>query len=197
MKLTEHIKIFSELLNQWDSKIRIKTIYPLPISGSKRQYFRIETNRQSVIGCYNDDIIENEAFFHFTDKFLGAGLFVPKLYHIHTNKQYYLLQDLGNETLFLKLTKSQNFNTEILPLYKMAITALIQFQIEGGKIIDFSKAYPRDTFDQQSILWDLSYFKYYWLKFSDISFNEQLLENDFRTFADYLLSLPHNFFLYR
>jgi len=79
----------------------------------------------------------------------------------------------------------------------MAITALIQFQIEGGKIIDFSKAYPRDTFDQQSILWDLSYFKYYWLKFSDISFNEQLLENDFRTFADYLLSLPHNFFLYR
>ncbi len=197
MGLTEHIALFSELFKQWSDNKTITTIFPLPISGSQRQYFRIESGKQTAIGCYNDDVTENEAFFHFTVQFKNAGLPVPGIYRIHPDKKHYLLQDLGNETLFSKLSATKDFESEIFPLYKKTVTQLIQFQTKGKELIDFSKAYPRETFDRQSILWDLSYFKYYWIKFLGLSFNEQLLENDFHAFADYLLSIPHDFFLYR
>jgi len=197
MGLTKHIELFSALFKDWSDNEDIITIFPLPISGSQRQYFRIDGKQHSAIGCYNNDITENEAFFHFTEQFIKAGLPVPQIFKIHTDKKHYLLQDLGNETLFSRLSSANNFDAEILPYYKQAITQLIRFQTAGKDLIDFHKAYPRKAFDRQSILWDLSYFKYYWIKFLNLPFNEQLLENDFHAFADYLLTIPHNYFLYR
>ncbi len=198
MKLTEHIEILSGLFqNKYPDK-KISTVYPLPISGSQRQYFRIETMEGFfAVGCFNNDVTENEAFFHFTKQFFSVGLPVPEIYSIHQDKKHYLIQDLGNKTLFEHLTVSTDFRKDVLPYYKKTIEQLIQFQLKGKNLIDFTKAYPREAFDKQSILWDLNYFKYYWLKFVNTPFNEQLLENDFQSFADFLLSEPHDYFLYR
>jgi hypothetical protein len=47
------------------------------------------------------------------------------------------------------------------------------------------------------MMWDLSYFKYYFLKLAKIPFDEQALEDDFQRFSDYLLAADNEAFLFR
>lgn len=179
-KIPEHIKV-------------------LPRSGSSRIYFRIHAGDTSAIGTYNEDIDENEAFFSFTNTFLAKGLPVPKLYAVSKNKQIYLQEDLGSETLldYVNSVRKKGDPVDMVSILKPVLIDLINFQVNAGQQVDYSKCYPRPSFDRQSILWDLQYFKYMFLKIADISFNEQQLEDDFQTLAKYLTKQKDKHFMYR
>jgi aminoglycoside/choline kinase family phosphotransferase len=82
-------------------------------------------------------------------------------------------------------------------LLKEVLAGLLKIQVEGAKTIDFSKCYPRAAFDRQSVMWDLNYFKYEFLKLTGTLFDEQLLEDDFNRLADYLMLAPANYFMHR
>ena len=154
----------------------------------------------SVIGCVNDDIRENEAFFAYSRHLHAKGLPVPELYAVDDDRRCYLQQDLGDQTLYgVLLDKKRQgggFDAEMLALYKQALADLAAIQ-QGGADMDFSVAYPRSDFDRQSILWDLNYFKYHFLKLTHTPFDEQLLEDDFNTLMDFLLQADCCYFLYR
>jgi hypothetical protein len=89
------------------------------------------------------------------------------------------------------------FPQEIMEIYKKSIAWLPAFQIKASKVLDYSFCYPRAAFDRQSMMWDLNYFKYYFLKLAKIPFDEQALEDDFNSLCDLLLKADGGFFLYR
>lgn len=63
--------------------------------------------------------------------------------------------------------------------------------------MDFSVCYPQAEFNRRSILWDLNYFKYCFLKATGIDFQENLLEDDFENMTQVLLADTFSTFMYR
>lgn len=186
-----------ELFEKWADEKSISFI-PLPRSGSNRKYFRIISKSISAIGVFNPDKRENEAFVYLSKHFIKSGLNVPRIYSKSLSENLFLIEDLGDTTLFRLLTNSTSyFSEEQLLNIKNALKELPKFQIIGSRNLDYSKCYPRAAFDLQSIMWDLNYFKYYFLKLSGLNFNEQKLEEDFQTLAKYLLNADNEFFMYR
>jgi len=171
-------------------------ITPLPQSGSDRKYFRIIDGTKSVIGAFNANPEENEAFIGFTYHFISKGLPVPEIYGNIPEENVYFLRDLGDTNLYALLQQS-GFTPEAEELYRKTLDKLILFQTEGIKGLNLDLCYPHKSFDRQSMMWDMNYFKYMFLKLLAAPFNERRLEHDFNVMADFLLKTGQDYFLYR
>jgi aminoglycoside/choline kinase family phosphotransferase len=181
-----------------DSDIRIVA---LPKSGSDRKYFRITTGKKTVIGAHNSNLEENEAFIGFTKHFISKGLPVPEIFGYLPEKYIYYLQDLGDINLFIWLQQKHDagvgFDNEAEVLYRKILDKLILFQMKGIEGLNLDLCYPHRSFDRQSMMWDMNYFKYMLLKLLAAPFNERNLERDFNHLADFLLETGQDYFLYR
>ncbi len=195
-KIEDKIK---ELFLTWCGE-EIEKTEALPESGSSRKYYRLYSKTQKVIGVFNQDKKENRAFIEFSKHFYSKNLSVPVIYAEDLDNDIYLQEDLGDVTLYSMLSEKRTgieFPDELTEMYKKVLDELLKFQILGSVGFDYSFCYPRAAFDKQSMMWDLNYFKYYFLKLAKIPFDEQELENDFQKFTDYLLEADCNYFLYR
>jgi len=176
------------------------TVTPLPRSGSDRRYYRILDEKNTIIGAYNANPEENEAFIGFTSHFRSKSLPVPEVFGFFPEKSVYYLQDLGDDNLYTWLHKKPviaPFDEDTMKLYKKILDKLILFQISGIDGLDLDLCYPHRSFDRQSMMWDMNYFKYMLLKLLAVPFNERRLEHDFDVLADYLLETGQDYFLYR
>ncbi len=193
------LKAIERLFKSFRNK-KPDTIELLPSSGSYRKYYRIKSSNDSYIGVFNEDKKENIAFMGFTKSFLKLGLNVPEIYSENIENNVYILQDFGDTTLLKCFSDNEdesNYTSRKLNIYKKVLEQLPLFQVKGSKAIDYSICYPRSAFDKLSMMWDLNYFKYYFLKLAKVPFDEQHLENDFQTFSDFLLEANCNYFMYR
>lgn len=192
----------SRLFREWRGEAPAE-VSPVAGDGSARRYWRLTgADGATAVGAYGPDRDENRAFFSFTGTFREAGLPVPALYGVDESAGVWLLEDLGDTTLFNAVEAARGpgedeFPEAMMPLYRRVLELLPRFQVEGGRAIDFRAAYPRAAFDRQSILWDLNYFKYHFLKLAHVPFHEARLERDFGRLARFLLRTDTGHFLYR
>ena len=174
-------------------------IVELPSSGSNRRYFRLSGPR-SLIGVSGTSRPENEAFLYMAAHFRQKGLPVPEVYCSSEDKLFYLQEDLGDTLLFdaiEKGRKSSVFDETEKRLLHQTIELLPKVQFVGADGMDFSHCYPQPEFNRRSILWDLNYFKYCFLKATGLEFQEDRLEDDFQKMADVLLRSASVTFMYR
>lgn len=188
-------------LYQTYTGVAAETITELPSSGSNRRYFRL-TGTQNLIGVYGTSIEENNAFLYMAAHFRKKGLPVPEVYCVSADKTCYLQEDLGDTLLFNAIEKGRTtsvFSEEEKELLRKTIRLLPAIQFAGADGFDFSHCYPQPEFNQRSILWDLNYFKYCFLKATGVEFREDLLENDFEALCQTLIESmePQPVFMYR
>ena len=170
------------------------------LGASGRKLFRLSAGPQTAIGVLYDVREENMAFLEFSRHFRKHGLPVPEIYSENLDFGAYLEEDLGDTTLYEFLSANrdgENILTQAVEAYCQVVAILPRFQVEAARDLNYDVCYPISSFDRQSIAWDLNYFKYYFLRLAGIPFNEQALENDFGRLADFLLSAPRDYFLYR
>jgi aminoglycoside/choline kinase family phosphotransferase len=170
------------------------------LGGSARRMLRLSASAASAVGVLYDVREENAAFVGFSKHFRKQGLPVPEIYGAELDQNVYLQEDLGNVTLFDFLGEHRTgdqIEPDVLDAYRRVVAMLPRFQVEGGQGLDYSLCYPRASFDDQSITWDLNYFKYCFLRPAGIRFNEQALEDDFSVLTDFLLGADCSYFLYR
>lgn len=176
-----------------------EAIEPLAGAGSNRKYYRLKGNPQ-VIGVYGTSEAENRAFLYMAQHFEAKGLPVPHVYAQTDDAMAYLQEDLGDTSLFQAIEQGRNtgiFNEAEKTLLKQTIRLLPRIQFEGAEDMDFSVCYPQAEFNRRSILWDLNYFKYCFLKATGIDFQENLLEDDFENITQVLLADTFSTFMYR
>ena len=174
----------------------------LPSSGSNRRYFRLSKadGTESIIGVLGTSLAENRAFIYMARHFASKGLPVPEVLEVSDDEMAYIQTDLGDTLLFKEIEKgrlTRSFSTAERDLLIKTVRLLPRVQFLGADGMDFSVCYPTSCFDERSIMWDLNYFKYCFLKATGLDFEEDSLEDDFRALADVLLKADVNTFMYR
>ena len=133
---------------------------------------------------------------HFHKKWLP----VPEIYAISDDTMAYIQEDLGDTLLFNAIEKGRKtsvFSDEEKTLLVKTIRLLPDMQFLGADEFNFSKCYPAPEFNSRSIMWDLNYFKYCFLKATGLEFLEDKLEDDFQRMTDVLLRSFSATFMYR
>ncbi len=171
----------------------------LAASGSNRRYYRLNGVR-SLVGVLGTSKEENEAFIELASHFGERGLPVPEVVAVAPDHMAYLQSDLGDSILFNAIEKgrlTRSFSAEEKGLLSATIRLLPDLQFNGAVGLDFSKCYPLPQFDTRSVLWDLNYFKYCFLKATGLEFSEDRLEDDFQAMAEVLMRSMSSTFMYR
>ena len=171
-------------------------------AGSNREYYRMfDEDGDTVIGVIGTSRDENHAFIYLAKHFEKRRLPVPHIFAVSADELCYLQSDLGNTSLFDAIRGGREaggrYNLTEQKLLRNAIRELPNIQLRGARELDFSNCYPQPEFNQESVLFDLNYFKYCFLKATELDFHELKLEANFRMFAKDLTSEQMDSFLYR
>lgn len=190
-----------QLYTSWATTPPVNTI-KLAGAGSNREYYRLTAqDGKSVIGVVGTSKEENHAFVALARHFTQRKLPVPQVLAVSEDGMRYLQTDLGNTSLFDAIKGGREaggrYNLAEKKLLFRTIRELPNLQIRGARGLDWAVCYPQPEFNEDSVLFDLNYFKYCFLKPTNLDFHELKLEANFRRLAKDLTSEPSDSFMYR
>ncbi len=189
------------LYQSWSGREPVQ-VEKLPGAGSNRQYYRMwGIDGKTVIGVIGTSRDEDHAFVYLARHFSQNQLPVPRILAVSDDELRYLQTDLGHTSLFDAIKGGREaggrYNQYEKNLLSKTIRELPKIQILGARGVDWGNCYPQPVFDVDSVLFDLNYFKYCFLKATELDFHELKLEANFRLFAKDLTSESMDSFLYR
>lgn len=164
-------------------------------AGSNRQYVRLTSAGgigapQSVIGVIGTAVEENRTFVYLARHFFAAGLPVPQILAVSDDETRYLQTDLGSLALYDALAHGRQsedgYSEEEQQLLLKTIRLLPHIQVEGAAGLESDRLLPPERFDAQAAMFDLNYFKYCFLRTTDLPVDEVRLETDFQQLASHL-----------
>lgn len=172
----------------------------LPQSGSHRRYFRLEGAGTSSIGVSGTVQMENRAFCALGRHFRSKGINVPEVLEVSDDFMEYLLEDLGDVSLFDAVAPGREsgvYSPEERSLLVKAVSGLPAIQFAAAEGLDFNLCYPSRKFDGRMVMADLNYFKYCFLKISGVEYDEVRLQDDFERLMADIAAIPAGTFMYR
>ncbi len=190
-----------ELYRQW-AGAEACDAQKLAGAGSNREYYRLtNASGETFIGVVGTSREENHAFIYLAHHFAEKGLSMPRVLAVSDDEIRYLQTDLGTVSLFDAIAAGRKaggqYDDAEKALLIKTIRTLPEIQVRGAEGIDFKRCYPIQFFDDTSVMFDLNYFKYCFLKATGLDFHEMRLEEDFRVMAADLTSDDSNAFMYR
>ena len=191
-----------ELYKSWSGEDP-QHVEKLPGAGSNREYYRMTgADGKTVVGCIGTSRDENHAFVYLAKHFASHHLPVPTILAVSNDERRYLQTDLGTVSLFDAIRGGREaggrYTVKEQELLKQTVRLLPKMQVTGARELDFTNCYPQPAFDANSVLFDLNYFKYCFLKATELDFHELKLEADFRLLAKDLTEAgDEQGFLYR
>lgn len=180
-------------------------IIPLAGAGSNRRYFRVKGEGESLIAVIGTNKEENEAFIDLAQRFRDGDLPVPAVLAVSEDRMVYLQEDCGDVSLYSFMAQHRQadgtLDVAALDVLKATIRELPRFQflpvVCQTADLFFNRCFPQREMDRMSVMFDLNYFKYCFLKLKGVEFNEFRLQQDFERLADDLMMEQEDTFLCR
>lgn len=179
---------------------RPESVLKMSGDGSNRAYYRMCAGDVSLVGAVGTCVEENRAFVALSEKFLSCGIRAPRVLALSDDALCYVQEDLGDTTLFAYMKESREsgvFLQKDVDMLCRVMSELPNIQYRVAEGFDFSLCYPVSSFERRSVMWDLNYFKYCFLKGVGVEFNESLLEDEFEKLSALLLCEDETTFMYR
>ena len=153
--------------------------FTLPQSGSSRINFTGKSSQSKYIITYNENLLENESFYYFSNLFSDLKVQAPKVLHISENRQLYIQEFLGDQTLS-EIIEAEGLTEPVKTLVKKTLQQLAEAQLKTENKIDYSKTFEYENYDELPITSDLFYFKSFIVDVLEIPYHKSSLLLEFK-----------------
>ena len=160
----------------------------LPRSGSSRiNYIGSFENGKFVI-TYNENNRENEAFFYFSELFQSLELNTPKVSKTNDNRDLYVQEFLGNQTLS-EVISEEGLSDRVKILVKKSLKQLFELQSKTLGKVDFRNSFEYESYDDLPITHDLYYFKNFMIDVLELEYHKSTLLKEFKSISEIIQKL--------
>lgn len=181
--MLHHQKFFEGFLGK-----KADSFFTLPQSGSSRINYIATSEGKKYVITYNENIRENEAFFYFSNLFNTLNLNTPKVLLMNEERDLYIQQFLGNQTLS-EVISDEGLSDRVTDLVKKSLKALFQLQTKTLGKVDFSQSFEYESYDDLPITHDLYYFKNFLIDVLEIEYHKSTLLQEFKEISEIIQKL--------